>query len=153
MSFNSAATNLLTTDAGDNSGLVALVLAIASVLVYCLWKRKRDGAHNTQPTTKVPDDIPDSEGGYEEPSQNAQPVRNSQQNRGLPPIPDTENVYEEPAKYAQLDSSKRVPTDENYQGLIAHYTKLDRSMNEDAQEYMPLQIANAPQDLEYVTVK
>ena len=157
-------TNPSTTYTGDNSGLVlgisvpvALVLAIASVLGYCLWKHKRDDADNTQLNTKVPD-IPDSEGGYEEPAKNAQPGRNSQQNRELPPIPSVENVYEEPAEYAQLDSSKRVQTDENYQGLNAHHTKLDRSLNEDVQEYTPLHTGDSPendahQELEYVTVK
>lgn len=38
--------------------------------------------------------------------------------RRLPNVPYSEDGYEEPATYAQLDSSKRIPVDKNYQGLI-----------------------------------
>ena len=38
--------------------------------------------------------------------------------RQLPHTPHTDGDYEQPAEYAQLDSSKRVPMDANYQSLI-----------------------------------
>ena len=145
MSLNPGVTNPPTTNTGDNAVLVigisvavVLMLAIVSVLVYCLWKRKRRDAANAQPTINVPDIL--SESGYEAPENSAQPAgRNQQQNQELPPVPDEECIDEEPAEYAQLDNSKRAPIDDNYQPLNAHYTKLDRSLNEDVQEYTPLQ--------------
>ena len=53
-----------------------------------------------------------------------------------------EGIYEEPAEYAQLDSSKRDPIDDNYQRLLAHRTK-----NKYVEENY------APPKLEYVTAK
>ena len=147
MSFKPGATNPSMTDTGNNAGLVigisvtvVLVLMIVSVLVYCLWKRKRDNADYAQPNVKL-SDIPNSEDGRE-------------QNRDKhPPVPDVEVIYEEPAVYAQLDSSKRVSTDESYQSLNTHYTKLDRNLKEEVQEYTPLNMignseTNFPQQLE-----
>ena len=165
MSLNPGVTNPPTTNSGNNAVLVigisvvvVVMLAIVSVLVYCLWKRKRHDEANAKPSTNVPD-ILDSVSDYEAPEKSAQPAgRNSQQNRELPPVPGEEGIYEEPADYAQLDTSKRVPIDNNYQPLNAHYTKLDRSLNEDVQEYTPLHTGDnpendGPQKLEYVTVK
>ena len=127
--------------------VIVLVLAIASVLVYCFWKRKRYSEDYAQPNIEL-SDMPRPEGSpiYEEPANNARPSRNPLQNRELPPVPDMEGIYEEPAKYAQLDNSKRVPIDDNYQGLNAHNTKRDRSFNEDVKEN------DGPQELEYITV-
>ncbi len=39
------------------------------------------------------------------------------QGRRLPQVPYSDTGYEEPSDYAQLDSSKRVPIDANYQSL------------------------------------
>ena len=102
-------------------------------------------------------DIPDSNGGCEVPAQNEQPSSNQIPNREPPPEPDVENIYEEPETYAKLDSSKRVPTDGDYQSLIAHSTKHDSSLNENVQESPAINMDsnsgnNAPQQLEYVTV-
>ena len=146
-------TNPATTNNGNNDGLVigisvvvnVLVLAIASVLVYCFWKRKRYNEDYAQPNIELPE-IPHPESCYEEPAINAQPSRNPQQNRELPPVLDVEDIYEEPVEYAQLDNSKRVPIDDNYQALNAHYTKRDRRFNEDVKDN------DAPQKLEYVSV-
>ena len=154
MSPNPAgSTNPATTNIANNNGLVigisvavnVLVLAVAAVLVYCFWKRKRRNEDYAQPNIEL-SDIPHPEGCYEEPANNAQPSRNPQQNRELPPVPDVEDIYEEPVEYAQLDHSKRVRIDNNYQGLNAHYTERDRSFNDDNKEN------DAPQKLEYVTV-
>ena len=52
--------------------------------------------------------------------QNPAYVGESQRNRRLPQVPHFESGYEEPtetAEYTQLDSSKRVPIDANYQSL------------------------------------
>ena len=105
------------------------------VLVYCLWKRKRGKADYTQS---------ENEGGYEEPTQNAQPGENSPQNGDLPTVPGVEGIYEEPAQYAQLDNSKRVTIDGNYQSL--NITKPGRSLNEDVEEHVPLRINNNPEN-------
>ena len=146
-------TNPATTSIGNNDGLVigisvavnVLVLAVAAVLVYCFWKRKRYNEDYAEPNIEL-SDIPHPEGCYEEPAKNTQPSRNPQQNRELPPVLGEEGIYEEPAEYVQLDNSKRVPIDDNYQGLNAHNTKRDRSFNDDVKE------KDGPQELEYATI-
>ncbi len=71
-------------------------MAIAIVfLVFLFCRRKRGDASHTQPNIELPQ-IPDS-----------------------PQIPHSEGGYEEAAHYAQLDSSKRVSINENYQPLIS----------------------------------
>ena len=50
--------------------------------------------------------------------QNAVYEGDIQLHRKLPHTPHTDGDYEQPAEYAQLDSSKRVPMDANYQSLI-----------------------------------
>ena len=154
MSLNPGVTNPPPTNNGNSAVLVigfsvavVVMLAIVSVLVYCLWKRKRRDAANAKSTTSVPD-ILDSASDNEAPEESAQPAgRNPQQNRELPPVPAEESIYEEPADYSQLDNSKRVPIDDNYQPLKVHYSKLHRSLNEDDPEN------DGPQKHEYVTVK
>ena len=49
--------------------------------------------------------------------QNAAYDGDKQPQRKLPDIPYSNSDYEEPSDYAQLDSSKRVPMDANYQSL------------------------------------
>jgi flagellar basal body-associated protein FliL len=91
-------------------GAVVVVMAIALIILFCrMWKRKRDKPYYTQPTIEIPR-IPVSEGGYEE-----------------------------PAQYQQLDSSRRVPVDANYQSLQnANYTQLNMSLKEVVQQYASL---------------
>ncbi|CAB3990260.1 Hypothetical predicted protein, partial [Paramuricea clavata] len=50
----------------------------------------------------------------------------------LPQVSDSEKLcaYEEPAEYIQIDISKRVPIDANYQSLIVEGTQLDRGEND-----------------------
>ena len=101
--------------------------------------------------------IPDSKGGCEEPAQNEQPSSNQRPSRELPPEPDVDNIYEEPDAYTKLHSSKTASTDGNYQSLIPNSTKHDRSLNENVQESLPLNIErnsanNAPQQIEYVSI-
>ena len=75
--------------------------------------------------------------------------------RRLPQVPSSNSDYEEPAEYQQLDSSKRVPIDANYQSLM-HKNKQAGSEergNEDDQRHTSLR--NKPEDdadKGYVTV-
>ncbi len=137
---------------------VLVVMALAMSIFACLLsRRKQTEVGNTEPNIELPE-IPNFEGIYEEPqvddsSRRIPPPPALE----LPPIPDTEvGDYEEPAQYAQLDSSKRVSVDGNYQGLHAeNYTQLDKSLNEDVQQYASLntgsnEIEDAPVELEYV---
>ena len=158
---------------------MAAVVAIA-ILLSLLWRRKRKlpvyeepDQTNAEPGEVVYEEppviaqpagrelppIPGVEGRFKEAAQktqsdhdnNAQSVSDGE----TPPVPDSEDIYEEPALYQQLDSSKRVPTDANYQGLNAHYTKLDRSLNEDIHEYTHLHVNtnsenDVSQELDYV---
>ena len=156
-------TNPSTSESCNNVGLligilisVVLVLAIVSVLVFCLWKHKRDDKCNVQSSIKLLD-IYDSKGGYEEPAKNEQPSSKQQPNPELPAVPDVENIFEEAETYTKLDSSKRVSTDGDYQSLIANFAKHDRSLSENVPESLPSNMDsnsenNAPQQLEYVTV-
>ena len=114
------ATHPSTSDSGSNVGLLigilvpaVLVFAIvSSVLVYCLWKHKRDDNSNVQTSIKL-SDIPESKSGCEEPAQNEQPGSKQQPSRELPPVPDADKIYEELEIYTKLDSSKRASTDGN----------------------------------------
>ena len=125
MPLNPDAANPSRTDSGNNlglhlvigiSGAVALVLVIVVILVCRLWKYKQGNVDYAEPTIRR-SDIVDCENGYEEPTQKARPDSREQPKRKPPPIPDFESMYEEPKQYEQLDSSKRVAIDENYQGL------------------------------------
>jgi hypothetical protein len=144
---------------------VLVVVALAISILACRFsRRKRTEAGYTQPNIELPE-IPNFEGFegmYEEPARYAQ-VDDSSRNVPPPPtlelpqIPDTEvGAYEEPAQYAQLDSSKRVSVDGNYQSLNAeNYTQLDKSLNEDVQQYASLntgsnEIEDVSGELQYV---
>ena len=159
-------TNLSTPDSGNKTSVViglsvavaVLMIAIVCILVCHLWKRKRNKpnhssgiyeepvAQNKQPGSSVRPNrelspISDVGGCYEEPAQEQPGSGNIQKNREVPQTTDTEgHGYEDPTQYQQLDSSRRVPNDANY----AHYTKLDRSLNEDIHEYMPLNMISNP---------
>lgn len=51
----------------------------------------------------------------------------------------TDGDYEQPAEYAQLDSSKRAPVDENYQSLnVEGYDQLQKNPNENVPQYTSL---------------
>ena len=78
----------------------------------------------------------------------------TQAHRRLPQVPYSNSGYEEPAEYQQLDSSRRIPVDANYQSLVpknkqantgvaGDYTVLERE-NEDDQRYTSLR--NKPKD-------
>ena len=73
--------------------------------------------------------------------QNTAFSRDSPENIELPQIPHTEDGYEEPAQYAQLDSFRRVPIDDNYQSLNANYTQLDKGLFENVPQYASLNMA------------
>jgi hypothetical protein len=96
-------------------------MAIVMSILFCrLWKRKRDDdANYPQPTIQLPQ-------------------THAQAMRELPPVPVSEGGYEEPAQYQQLDSSRRVPMDANYQCLNANYTQLNRNSREVIQPYASL---------------
>ena len=58
----------------------------------------------------------------------------------LPQAHHTDGDHEQPAaEYAQLDSSKRVPVDENYQSLnVEGYDQLQKNPNENVPQYTSL---------------
>ena len=88
---------------------MAIVMSILFIYVYRLRKRERRSANYAQPTIELPN------------------------------VRVAEAGYEEPAQYQQLDSSRRVPVDANYQSLQnANYTQLDRSLKEVVQQYASL---------------
>ena len=179
------ATNPSPSDNANNTGfiigisgavVVVVVIVIVSILVYRFRKYKRNkhdsiAVHeepaqdeqpgsNEQRNRELPP-IPDVESVYEEPAQKLQPGDNAQPNIELSPMMsktlDVKVDYEEPARYQHLDSSKRVSIDANYQGLNAHYSKLDGSLNEEIHEYTHLNMNDnsendIPQELEYVKV-
>ena len=75
--------------------------------------------------------------------QNAAYEGDTQPERELPQIPGTSSEYEEPAQYSQLDSSKRVPTDDNYQSLnVEGYQQLQIDPNENIPQYTSLKSNN-----------
>ena len=77
--------------------------------------------------------------------QNAAYEGDTQPERELPQIPGTSSEYEEPAQYSQLDSSKRVPTDDNYQSLnVEGYEQLQIDPNEIIPQYASLNNNNNP---------
>jgi hypothetical protein len=79
-----------------------VVIAIANFIACLIWKQKR-----VERTAENIEDIENGGHGQVLP----QPIE-------LPQISDSANyVYEEPSTYAQLDHSRRVPIDENYQSL------------------------------------
>ncbi len=68
--------------------------------------------------------------------QNAAYDGDTQPDRRLSQVPDSESGYLEPAEYAQLDSSKRVPINANYESLnVEGYQQLNRDLNENVQQY------------------
>ncbi len=96
--------------------------------------------------------------------QNAAYDGDTQPDRRLPQVPNSESDYVEPAEYAQLDSSKRVPIDANYESLnVEGYEQLDRDPNENVQQYASLNLNGNPrnevpdeslhEELSYVIVK
>ncbi len=166
MLLDQGSTNSSKSGIGNNTGVaigiavaVVVVMAIAiSILAYILRRRKRGDAGYTQPNIELPE-IRNSEGVYEEPTQYGQVDRRvpPPPTIELPRIPDLEvGGYEEPAQYAKLDSSNRVSIDGNYQSLnVENYTQLDKSLNEDVQQYASLntgsnEIKDVPGELEYV---
>ena len=75
--------------------------------------------------------------------------------RRLPQVSSSNSDYEEPAEYQQLDSSKRVPIDANYQSLMRKNKQAgsEERGNEDDQRHTSLR--NKPEDdadKGYVTV-
>jgi hypothetical protein len=93
--------------------VVAAVVVLITVIliVACLLYRRKPQNENARDTGNI---------------QNAAYEGDTQTDRRLPEIPYSDRDYEEPAQYAQLDSSMRVPIDENYQSLdIEDYTQLD----------------------------
>ena len=145
MLLDQGSTNSSKSGIGSNTGVaigiavaVVVVMAITISVIACiLRRRKRGDADSTQPSIELPK-IRNSEDVYEEPdnSRKVPPPLTIE----LPQIPDLEvGGYEEPAQYAQLDSSKRVSIDGNYQSLNAeNYTQLDRGLDEDVQQYVSL---------------
>ena len=118
---------------------VVVVIATAISVTHCICRRK--------PREEATQDN----------FQNAGFASDTAESIEIYQIPDTEEDYEEPAQYAQLDSSKRVPIDGNYQSLNADYTRLDRGLIENVPQYASLNMAcnsrnDTPAEPEYETV-
>ncbi|CAB3981014.1 protocadherin Fat 4-like, partial, partial [Paramuricea clavata] len=82
------------------AALVVLIMVI--LIVTCFIYPRKTRKENTGDTGN---------------NQNAAYDGDTYTDRTLPHIPDSDSHYEEPEKYAQLDSSKRMPIDANYQSL------------------------------------
>ena len=82
------------------AALVVIIMAI--FIVAWIFYRRKPGNENRQDIGNI---------------QNAAYVGDNQPERRLPQVPYSDSDYEEPSDYAQLDSSKRVPVDANYQSL------------------------------------
>ena len=116
--------------------VAAMVVIIVVILIVCwfLYRRKpgrKRANENTQNINNIKN--PAYEGDP--------PVQ-----RRLPQVPSSNSDYEEPAEYQQLDSSKRVSIDANYQSLI-HKNKQASSEergNENDQRHTSLR--NKPED-------
>ena len=83
---------------------MVVIIVTVLLIVTCIRYRHILQRKNTEDTGNI---------------QNAVYEGDTRADRELPQIPHTDGDYEQPAEYAQLDSSKRVPIDENYQSLIA----------------------------------
>ena len=81
------------------AALVILLLAI--LFVACFQHRRASKKERTKDVENI---------------QNAAYVGDAQPDRRPSPLED-DGLYEEPAIYAQLDQSRRVPIDRNYQSL------------------------------------
>ena len=93
------------------AALVVIIMAI--FIVAWIFYRRKPGNENRQDIGNI---------------QNAAYVGDNQPERGLPQVPYSDSDYEEPSDYAELDSSKRIPIDANYQSLTpSDYTQLDSS--------------------------
>ena len=130
------------TSSGNNIGVIigavvaAMVVIIVVMLIVCwfLYRRKpgrKRANENTQSINNI---------------KNAAYEGDTQVQRRLPQVPSSDSDYEEPAEYQQLDSSKRVPIDANYQSLIHKYKQAssEERGNEDDQRHTSLR--NKPED-------
>ena len=111
--------------------LATIVLVLTLILlIICFRHRRVLARESTQDVGNI---------------QNIAYEGDTQPERELPQIPDTSSEYEEPAQYAQLDSSKRVPTDDNYQSLnVEGYDELQIDPNENIPQYASLKSDNNP---------
>ena len=106
------ATTMSSRDPNNNTWMIIAAVMIAAavivtviLIVTCLRYRKILKRENARDVGKI---------------QNAVYEEDIHLHRKLPKIPRTDGDYEQPAEYAQLDSSKRVHVDENYQSLKAN---------------------------------
>ena len=102
--------------------MAAFVVIIAVILIVAwIFYRRKSRKENRQDIGNI---------------QNAAYVGDNQPQRRLPQVPYSDSGYEEPSDYAQLDSSKRVPIDANYQSLTHNMTKGSPA---DARDYAVLE--------------
>ena len=127
--------------------VAALVVIIAViVIVACIFYRRKPSSEKQQDVSNI---------------RNAAYEGDTQLQRRLPQVPYSDSGYLEPSDYAQLDSSKRVPIDANYQSLVhnntksgptdADYAVLERG-NENDERYTSLMNKSDSGDGGYVTV-
>ena len=136
---------------GNNIGVIigivvaAMVVIIVVILIVCwfLYRRKparKRANENTQNINNI---------------KNAAYEGGTSVQRRLPQVPSSDSDYEEPAVYQQLDSSKRVPIDANYQSLIRKNKQASSGErgNEDDQRHTSLRNKSEDDaDKGYVTV-
>ena len=133
--FLDTKTGLSDSTPSSNTGIIvgvvmaAVVLILVVVLIICFRYRRTTERENTKDVVSI---------------QNTAYEGDTQPDRELPQIPpNTDREYEEPVVYAQLDSSKRIPADENYQSLnVEGYEQLRTEPNENVPQYTPLNINN-----------
>ena len=134
--FLDTKTGLLDSTSSSNTGIIigavmATVVFILAVMliIICFRYRRVPERENTRDVGNI---------------QNTAYEGDTQPDRELPQRPrSTDRQYEESAVYAQLDSSKRVPADENYQSLnVEGYEQLRTEPNENVPQYTPLNINN-----------
>ena len=102
--------------------VAAFVVIIAVILIVAwIFYRRKSRKENRQDIGNI---------------QNAAYVGDNQPQRRLPQVPYSDSGYEEPSDYAQLDRSKRVPIDANYQSLTHNMTK---GSAPDARDYAVLE--------------
>ena len=108
--------------------IAAVVIVTVILIVTCFRYRKILKRENTRDVGKFQNTVYEGDTQPDTPPQ----VRPSD--------------YEQPAQYAQLDSSKRVLVDENYQSLnVEGYDQLQTNPNENVSPYTSLK-ANSNYD-------
>lgn len=139
--FLDTKTGLSDSTSSSNTGIIigavmatVVLILMVILIIVCFRYRRTPERESTRDVSNI---------------QNTAYEGDTQPDRELPQIPHkTDSEYEEPTVYAQLDSSKRVPADENYQSLRDYQgcEQLQTDPNENVPQYAPLKINNNLED-------